>query len=251
MTPAHGLSNLPAFSAPRRKLTRAVRHIEELECSVKTYFAGRWYTSTFGPQPDGNTGLHLRVFGTPRDAELAVGDAVHNLCAALDLAVVEAVQRGGGSGNGVYFPFFEDAVALEEFLRRRKIHRATAAVQELIRNLKPYHAGNPELRALHDLDILDKHRSLIEVSVTATTPRIRVVCDERGGPVLGADGKPRVEVDPQSVPTAVFTFSKDSALAGRPLVGTLRSLWQMVSDIVDAVRAACEGSSRSTTRRAE
>lgn len=231
----------PDFTAPRRKASRALQHIEELERSIKSYFSRRWYTTSPRHLPDGTlAGLHIRVFGTPRDADLAVGDAIHNLRAALDLAAVEAVRCGGGSGNSACFPFAENAQKLEETMRERKIHRAPAAVQDVIRTLRPYHGGDAALRALHDLDIADKHHSLIEIATTITTPPVRVVCDKSGAPIIGPDAKARVEVEPASEPTAVFTFSKDSVLAGKPLVETLRALLQMVSDIVDSIDEACQ-----------
>lgn len=231
---------LSNFSSSRRKVSRAVKHIEELERSIKSYFSRRWYTSSTRRVVDGNLDMQVRVLGTPRDADLAVGDAIHNLRAALDLAAVEAVRCGGGSGNGASFPFSESAQNIEETMHARKIHRAPTAVQNLIRKLRPYHGGNAALRALHDLDIADKHHSLIEIATTITTPRVRVLCDERGTPIAGVDGKARLEVESASEPVAVFTFAKDSPLAGKSLVETLRFLRQMVSDIIDSFDEACQ-----------
>lgn len=233
----------PNFSASKRKASRAMQHIEELDRSIKSYFSKPWYASSSRHLPDGTlAGLHVRVFGTPRDADLAVGDAVHNLRAALDLAAVEAVRCGGGSGNGVCFPFCEGADKLEETMRARKIHRASAAVQDLIRKLRPYYGGGSALRALHDLDIADKHHSLIEIATNITTASVRVVCDERGAPIIGPDGKARLEVEPGSEPTAVFAFAKDSALAGKPLIEALLGLKKMVSEIIDSMEEACQKS---------
>lgn len=232
----------PNFSAPRRKTSRAMQFIEELDRSIKSYFSRPWYTRSSRHLPDGNLDLQVRVFGAPRDADLAVGDAIHNLRAALDLAAVEAVRCGGGSGNGVYFPFCESADKLEETMRARKIHRASTAVQGLIRKLKPYHGGNAALRALHDLDIADKHRSLIEIATTITTPCVRVVCDERGAPIIDPDGKAKLEVESSSEPTAVFVFATGSSFAGKPLIETLLGMRKMVSDIVDSMEEACQKS---------
>ena len=234
---------LPNFSAPRRKVSRALQHIDELDRCIKSYFSRTWYASSSSYLPDGTlAGVQVQVFGTPRDADLAVGDAIHNLRAALDLAAVEAVRCGGGSGNGVCFPFCEGADELEETMRARKFHRASAAVQDLIRKLRPYSGADSALRALHDLDIADKHHSLIQIATNITTASVRVVCDERGGPIIGPDGKARLEVEPGSEPTAVFAFAKDSALAGKPLIEALLGLKKMVSDIIDSMDEACQKS---------
>jgi hypothetical protein len=175
--------------------------------------------------------LRVRVAGAPADAELAVGDAIHNLRTALDLAVVEAVQFGGGSGNATHFPLCENADAIEDTIRWRKLHRASAEVQDLIRSLRPYKGGNDALRGLHDLDIRDKHRTLIEVAANVTTPVLRAVM---------TDGKPRIEMDPTTEPKAVFTFSRNSPFDGKPLVETLRDLGRQVLEIVDSIAAACK-----------
>jgi hypothetical protein len=79
----------PPFTASRRKLTRAMRYIEELDQSIEKYFSGKWYTCTF----DETKGLNLTIFGVPRDADMAAGDAIHNMRSALGPPSTDCARR--------------------------------------------------------------------------------------------------------------------------------------------------------------
>lgn len=185
-------------------------------------------------QPEG---LKVVVFGEPRDIDVLVGDAVHNLRATLDLLVVEAV--GDKNATDVSFPFCASVDALEVMLKKRGVDRAPVGVQEYIRDLKPYHDGNSVLRALHDLDLQDKHRRLIPAAASITTPEIRVVTDSDGKPVGFESGELKLEMVPISKPSAVWVFPADGPLAGQPIVKALFSLYQDVSVIVDVISTLC------------
>lgn len=225
----------PPFTASRRKLARAMRYIEELDQSIEKYFSGKWYTCTF----DETKGLNLTIFGVPRDADIAAGDAIHNMRSALDLLAVEAVKRGGGDPKDVYYPFCEKGASFEATFQTRKLHKAPAPIQAIVRGSKPYPDGDATLHALHKLDIRDKHQALIAIATDATTPAVRVVTDAAGVPVGFAEGKLKIEMDTSTNPKAEFVFSNDCPLAGRPIGSTLRALWESVAAIVDSATAAC------------
>lgn len=225
----------PPFSASRRKLARAMRHVEEFDQALDKYFTGTWYTCTF----DDTKGLQLTIFGVPRDADMAAGDAIHNMRSALDLLAVEAVTRGGGDPKDVYYPFCEKGSSFEGTFQTRKLHRAPAPIQAIVRDSKPYPEGNALLHALHKLDIRDKHQALIAIATDATTPAVRMVTDAAGVPVGFAEGKLKIEMDTSTSPKAEFVFSNNCPLAGRPIAPTLHVMWQSVSAIVDSVIAVC------------
>lgn len=110
-----------------------MRYIEELDQSIEKYFGGKRYTCTF----DETKGLNLTIFGVPRDADMATGDAIHNMRSALDLLAVEAVKRGGGDPKDVYYPFCEKGASFEATFRTRKLHKAPAPIQAIVRGSKP------------------------------------------------------------------------------------------------------------------
>ena len=93
-----------------------------------------------------------------------IGDAVHNLRASLDLIVCNSVRINGKSANKVYFPFCEGQNRLKKtIVEMRLSNRAGADLEASLRSIEPYKAGNILLRAIHDLDIFDKHDALLPV----------------------------------------------------------------------------------------
>ncbi|AVJ33033.1 hypothetical protein CLM74_09745 [Stenotrophomonas sp. MYb57] len=225
------------FHQPRQKLKRAEAHIHEIERVIKTYFEGEWCSRELSRDADGKYHLSVVMRGMPDSLNEALGDAVHNLRASLDLLAVEVVRLNGGTSKGVYFPFADAAHNLEEVIRSRKWHLADPEDVDIVRELRPYKGGNQLLRALHDLDIQDKHLSLIENDASLSSGGIRVKVDENGMPIGFDDGDLEFELDPTSNPTASFVFQNDSAFPGEEVTDVLRRLASLVSDILDRFEA--------------
>jgi hypothetical protein len=100
--------------------------------------------------------------------------------------------------------------------------------------LAAYSGSNHLLRSLHDLDIQDKHHSLVPNETAITAPRIGVKLDANGGPIGFADGNVELElVDPTEAPTVKFVFPQDSAFPGEVVVDVLWQLHALVSEIID------------------
>ena len=99
-----------------------------------------------------------------------IGDFVHNLRTALDLLVCDLVTINGKSAKEVYFPFCATAAELPRIIRDRRIYRAGPDVVAYIESLKPYTGGNIALRCIHNLDITDKHHTLLPVLAAASVP---------------------------------------------------------------------------------
>lgn len=154
-----------------------------------------------------------------------VGDAVHNLRTALDLMATELVTMSGGSAKSVYFPFGNDLADFEKQIKGKNFHRAGADAVDLLRTLAPYVGGNAALRGLHDLDVQDKHKTLIPVPHYAST-HVPMTLGEGGQYTVG-----------KSTTKAFFQFPADSAFAGKDLVPTLKELVQLVEGILQAFAA--------------
>jgi hypothetical protein len=154
------------FEATRLKLRRARSHIDELSEYVTEYLRRDPFYMEIVVDPGFRNGRKWLVTvreEAPPYVSTIIGDAIHNLRTSLDILACELVIANGGSDNDVYFPFASSADDLEEKIRKRHITRSKPGVVELIRKSKPYIGGNYTLRALHDLDITDKHRALIPV----------------------------------------------------------------------------------------
>ena len=235
------MSDHPPFFQPRQKLARAAQHIRSLEEATCEYFETDWYSCDFARKPDGEYSLKVVVRGSPRDFGVIVGDAVHNVRAALDLLAVEVVRRNCGNTRNVYFPFADAAENLEQMIKRRNFHRASAEDQDALRQLQRFTGGNNLLRSLHDLDIQDKHHSLIPHAAFMTSPKVRVKTDKNGNPVGLAGGKLEFEVDPDEKPFVKFTFPKDSVFANEEVVVVLWQLHRHASEIVDQFGGSAGG----------
>jgi hypothetical protein len=133
----------------------------------------------------------------------------------LDLLAVEVVARNNSNTKGVYFPFADSADNLQGMVTRSNFKRASRTDQATLRSLQPYTGGNHLLRSLHDLDIQDKHHSLVPNVSAVTTPRIGVKLDPNGEPIGFAEGNVELELaDPTEAPTVKFVFPPDSAFPG-------------------------------------
>jgi hypothetical protein len=178
------------------------------------------------------------VHGAPRSFETIIGDAIHNMRSALDLMAVELVRINGGNDKGVCFPFSRDAAGIETAIKEAKFHRASSIARDLVRKLKPYGGGNDVLRALHDLDLDDKHRKIPPHTTRMTVPAITTEKDA-SGKVIGFPNDLRLTLDKSKPPPFISTFPRDGPLAGQRVVPTLRNMLALVTSIIDDFGATC------------
>jgi hypothetical protein len=244
------------FDAARLKLRRARRHIDELTEQLRAYISRSPFYLELADAPSYLNGkkwvLHV-VESVPSDFSAIIGDAIHNLRSALDLMACELVRANNQSDSGVYFPFAESATELEGMIARRHMDRASAQVVDLIRSTAPFKGGNAALRAIHDLDIIDKHQSLIPVFDMVGTPEVpgmppsSVVFTmgpiEGGMEVFASREHATLPAGYRASGTFVFRFGSgaltEAGLEGGPLGGgevipTLVSL----ADLVDSLNEA-------------
>ena len=118
--------------------------------------------------------MHSHNFKTvptlPIDAVTIAGDLVHNLRSALDHLARQLVLVGmeiappaipftEKDWRSIYFPIAETAKKYEAE-KTRKVKGMLLEAVETIDRLKPYKGGNDHLWRIHELDNIDKHRSL-------------------------------------------------------------------------------------------
>lgn len=208
------------FAASYMKLHRASQFIDELECERARYEASKPVTAKMIETPEGpQVGLHLAASGLLPGAIL--GDAVHNIRAALDLAACEMCRRKGKSDKDVYFPFAASADLFEEQISRSKIERAGPEAGTLLRKIAPYRGGNDDLRAIHDLDIMDKHRILLPLS-KVTNVQLDATYDIDN------------PMDAKLAATAevIYAFPEGTSLDGKEMIAKLREIVELVRSIV-------------------
>jgi hypothetical protein len=204
--PLESFAMVAPFEASKLKLERSAEHLQELERAATMYLSEKPCAIVVEPFP----GLHEEM-GTqswnarirkpvPMKFAALVGDVIHNLRSALDLLVCDLVKINGQNTADVYFPFCPSAKHLSDAIRDRKIFRAGSDIVRLIESMKPYKGGNIALRAIHDLDVTDKHQALL--------------------PVLGAVSVPLGALLGPNVAPAVRNFSTIIDHDGQMVIGT-------------------------------
>jgi len=222
----------PIFSSSKKKVQRAIHHLSTLEQSIADCLKTDWFKPSMSQIPGG---YHVKIdqIVEPENFSEIVGDTIHNLRAALDLMAVEIVGMNDPNVSDVYFPFCKDANDLPSMISRRGFDRAEQKYVDELLKLKPYQGGNVALRALHDLDIRDKHRTLIPEKTMITTPGIGLALASDGTPKMRSDGTPELMFNPDDTAEVRYIFPDDYPLSGQPIVPTLHNLVETVSAIID------------------
>ena len=252
---------MPPFATPKLKVERAERHLQELASSVQEFLATKPCAIVVeefeGLPPHMEFHAWNARIGRTVPAELSaiIGDVVHNLRTALDLLACDLVRLGGKSTEGVYFPFCSAAWELPGMIKRRNIHRAGPDIVALLSGLKPYKGGNVALRAVHDMDIADKHKALIPVIAGVSIPEFSMRMGLRDNLIpsfetmVAFDGQMVVAVPTLSnLPLGseiacnlLLVFDKGEVFAGHEIVETLKQLTELTAGIINTFEAHCEG----------
>ena len=172
------------FFSSKLKIERAKRHIWELSNEIVDYLKTKPFRVVVEKDPDSSNHLWtLRVKNeVPCHLSVIIGDAIHNLRASLDLLASDLVSMAGGNTQNVYFPFGDNADGFEEMIKKRHLDRAGDDIVEIVKSLKPYKGGNELLRTIHDLDITDKHKTLIPAAHYAGIKNFQML--NASGPLL-------------------------------------------------------------------
>jgi hypothetical protein len=217
------ISDTDLFAASYVKLARAQTFIEALETELARYIAskplsGRLRHDAVPPN------IYVEWAGITMLPGAIVGDAVHNLRTSLDLMASEMARINSQSDSDVYFPFASNADQFEMVIKSRKFDRAGEDAVALLKSFAPYRGGNERLRALHDLDIQDKHKALVPTGHTMTAH---------------IEASYNIEDLAQNTLTLTgedihYVFPPDTAFAGQRIIETLKDLMQITHGILEA-----------------
>ena len=255
------------FEGPKLKIARGRRHAAELNTELAAYLK----TDPCAVLLEVNTDTSERRVALkfrnstfiPKEFPGIFGDAVHNYRTALDILANELVALGGVQPKKVYFPFGKDAAVFEIELKT-KMGQASDAIKDIVRSLKPYAGGNELLRAMHDLDIGDKHVAIMKVSAAGLTgplPQKKIGSHS----LPGGGGRLYFEVDMEAIETIPIDLTgfpieapykpigKIAAseikcliapglpLNGTPVVKVLNKMGDLAQSIVKTFEAHCFG----------
>jgi len=239
------------FEASRLKIERAKQHINDLRSRILAFADSDFYTLSIDKDTKtGNYGLKIEVRRSlPNDFALIIGDAAHNLKSALDVLGNEVVfLRLGRYDKHTRFPIRDTRNDLVIAVKGALISQASKEVANFIVDVvKAYKGGNDALWALHDLNILDKHRLLLPVMQVTS---IVDFCaeDDRGNKCINATlvvtrnrtvtvfeslGNIRITNKGKTIP--LVPFDKGLPMEGQAVVPSLIQLTELVSGIVEGV----------------
>lgn len=244
---------------PRLKVARARAHIDEFNAKTENFLA----RNPFRIVVQENTGKHrdkwprALVFQVreeiPEEFSAVIGDVVHNLRSALDLLVCALVRANNQDDKHVYFPVAQSAETLDEAIKNGKVKRAGPSVVEFVRNLNPYRGdgGDWVISALHDLDILDKHRLIIaigcvgefqrvvvglrwESSIAVTLPGFQWAGLEDGAKMLDIRAEPDLELGTEFPAAFSIAFGFRQPVGGLPIIDNLGKMADHLEAIVNS-----------------
>lgn len=235
------------FRSSRLKVERAIYHIDCLERDLSAYAERQplYLDVQLKPGDPNYTQWHLVVSEPAPLVSPILGDAIHNLRTSLDLLACEIMRFSGQSDKSVHFPFAHSEDDLEEQIKRWKLDRANPAAIDMIRALKPFKGGNSMLRAVHDLDLIDKHRELIGDWADITWPyggagfrlssRINALDITSHGETFTPYAVERGFLPGEKLPAKLeIRFPDNGPFPNLPLIPTLRDLPAEFHRIIDA-----------------
>jgi hypothetical protein len=162
------------------KIARAKKHLAEFQTDLRAYMTADPIRLMVErppegyPHPEHHHAWTLRIAApVPVELSAIIGDVIHNLRSGLDLLACDLVRLAGHSAKSVYFPFCEIPSDLPKMIKLRNFDRAGPLAVKLLKGLRPYRGGNLLLRAIHDLDVVDKHQSLVPAVSTTSSPGFR------------------------------------------------------------------------------
>lgn len=153
------------FKEARLKIKRAKEHINHLNLVARDFAETKSHEAFIEHDPKGGDDLlKVRAGLLPEDFTLVLGDAAHNLIAALDYTIneIEFEVRGFRS-KYTKFPMYETRDALKGAVNGGFKEKAPEQVIDCIVDIvQPYLGGyNAILYCLYAIEMEDKHRLLI------------------------------------------------------------------------------------------
>src|SRR5271165_6529198 len=178
-------SNEVPFTDAQLKIERAREHIKQFNIYVRQFAEANGHSIRV--HSNTNTGYDALEFipcgVVPPEFMCIVGDAIHNLRSALDVAMseIEFINTGKRTGDMI-FPAYKTGDQLRRAITKRGLEdKATKRVIDyIVESIQPYETGNgAPIWQLHRLDIEDKHRLIIPKLQFEWVRNIRYI-DETG-----------------------------------------------------------------------
>lgn len=243
------------FDSAKLKIERADHHIGDLERRLIT-FTRQNLDASVTHLDDGEMDITFVMLPPSPNIALTIGDAVHNLRAALDHMVWELVGPAYQNKH-VQFPMGDKRQTFETTCKG--IKTPDPAINDVLKSLEAFPGGKGEfLYIVHLLDRADKHRILTPVTHAPDVDELVLIGDdgEERFPLSKFFGNGKTLREGESL--TFSGFPKDSRLAfqndakisphilfgniehieGEAIFPTIRRLRNAVAETVDIVESS-------------
>jgi hypothetical protein len=242
------------LAGPNLKVKRAHRHIDELQRMTDPLDHSLYKITVSKVR---RSVLHLDATDyqltyrpkepIPETLALIVGDAVHNLRAALDHLAAGILRRWHPKPpDRPFFPMHPERKRLVTDRHLTAIEEALPGAAELIlKEIRPENGRDERLWSFNSLDNLDKHNLIIPavsvISVNHINARIGTNVMENCG--IGGDAARPINMIRSVAPIAIqnnfqttvaVRFGQGSALENEPVIPTLMQIAQIVGEALGA-----------------
>lgn len=235
------------------KIERAKKHIDELDRRMREFSDHDAHTIAVEQHIDTRESL-IQIMvaeSVPEDFALIIGDAIHNLRSALDIAISDIeFATTGHRKDRTQFPIRETRNELISAINGGLKSKAPESTLNFIVDVvQPYKGGNGDaLWALHRLDIDDKHRLLIPYIPSSPVAGVRAE-DDRGEKfdiaiVLAVPGRlascrcigrRNVNITDKGKVSLSILFGDGYAWAGEPILVSLTNLADYIANVIEGL----------------
>ncbi len=249
------MANLDEITrTPRLKIERAKHHIDDLNRKTAAYLGQKPFQLVFVRKESSDRVIPILKSEIPIPPELSliIGDAVHNLRAALDHLVWQMAGHLAVQPKNVQFPFPVKPVSEQGFrdaILGREIQRAGKHVVEAIVTLNAQPGGDELIYGVHTLDITDKHKLVVTTAESATLVR-RLTYPSNPAfsvdwmnaqwirPTSNKTPKGWVEEQAEVQPAFFISFGNGEPFVGQEAVTVLRNMADRITEAVELLAAA-------------
>lgn len=166
------------------KIERAKELIDDVDRYIASILSKAPYQVVGQNQPDRNRyAFWVEGPAIPLQVSVMAGEVFHHLRSALDHVIwALALRAKSPPSSRIQFPVADTAKKYKDAVRRGDLDGVPVVAHTLIESIQPYQSDPPEhslLKALHQLNIIDKHR-LLNIVTTAMRPDSRLVVNPKG-----------------------------------------------------------------------
>lgn len=237
------------FENAKLKVKRANQHIDDLSKEISAFSKSDFYSLAIKHDDEtGKSRVQLSFTKSlPWNFPLIIGDAIHNLRAALDLMMTEVASDK--SVDFVFRPTRQDF--MNTLIKMKKLPSGVKDI--LINDIQPYEGGNGDaLWVLNKMDSQDKHHLLLPTlsvgeitGVCMENKRAKVVIQDNTF-IFADNGKAftpiafagkGLEITNNGTPTLHVVFGQGQLLEGQPIVPALKQLSELVNEVIEKLEA--------------